>query len=228
MQKLTGNERRQVLVNDAALADRSVDKLEQVGIGVVGIQIRSLAGVYDRSTSNGHKDVGLVELGELDRFLETLVGGLGAGAVVDNKGHVASLEGLDHGLHHGQLGNVGVGHDQDFLGLHVGQIHADLASDTLAKAHSGRGHLEGVLMLHVWHGTLLGVMVVVLVVAVSVGMGGAWPCVGLANCACVRVGGAGAGLVHERDQGRDSRSRVLGDPDSSRHFLDFPWCVIGR
>lgn len=152
-------------------------------------------------------------LRERNSVHKTLVCRLSTGLVVDHKGDIVGLQGLDDNLHDGQLGNVRVCHDEDLLGLHVDQVLAHLAGDTFSESHGRRGHLKGVLVL----GVVVAVVGTVLSVVVVLARGVGCRVVALEDATGLGVGRAGARLVHKRDQGLDRRLGRLRDSDSGGH-----------
>lgn len=203
-------------MDDAALSDRSIHKLQQIRLWVVQVKVGGLASIHDRSTTDGDKDIRLVSLCKIDSILETLVGWFYASLVVHNVVDSVGLKRSDHGLHDGKFGDIGVRHDQDFFGIHVHQILTHFTGDAFTETHGRRGHLKGVLVVLVIGGRVVVVVTAFLsMVVMFAGVAGGGLLV--LESTRVRVSRASTGPVHKRDQGLDRRLGVLSDSDSSGH-----------
>ena len=135
-----GDEGEQFLVDWLALAEWSVDKVEEVGRRVVCVKVHELGGVDDASSSHSQKSVRLICLCEVNCFPNTASlselrsGLLSVDLRIVFRLHQCSLEngevdgfpikGFRHLLHSVQLGNILVRHDADPLGAHVSNIHS--------------------------------------------------------------------------------------------------------
>lgn len=65
-----GDEGEEGLVNGEALAEGGVDEVEEVGVGVAGVQVHELGGVDDGAAADGEEGVGGVGLNEGDGFFD--------------------------------------------------------------------------------------------------------------------------------------------------------------
>lgn len=174
--KRTGDQRRKGLVDDAALSDGGIHKLQQICLWVMQIKVGSLASIHDRSTTDSNKDIRLVKLCKVDSILETLVGWFYPSLVVHHIVDSVGLKGSNHGLHDGKLGDIGIRHDQDFLCFHVHQILTHFTGDAFTETHGRRSHFKGILVILVIDRLLAVVMtafpgMVVMFAAVAAGSG---------------------------------------------------------
>lgn len=67
-----GDERLEGLVDGEALAEGGIYEVEEVGVGVAGVEIHELGGVYDGAAPDGEEGVRLVGLCEGDGFFDAV------------------------------------------------------------------------------------------------------------------------------------------------------------
>lgn len=65
-----GDERRQLLINRATLAEGRIDEIQKIGIGVCGIKVHQLGRINDRAAAHGQKCIWLEGPHPLNCFLD--------------------------------------------------------------------------------------------------------------------------------------------------------------
>ena len=147
-----GDEGGEFLVDWLALAEWSVDEVEEVGRGVVGVKVHELGGVDDASSSNGQKCIGLICLCKVNCVPNTariselssnpvsvdlrIIFRLYQCSLENGKVDGFPVEGFRNLLHSVQLGNILVRHDADSLSAHVPKIHSHFFGASRSKPYA--------------------------------------------------------------------------------------------
>lgn len=159
------DERLQWLVDWPSLSERSIDKVEEVGIWVCCVKVHELGGVNDGTSANSEERVDVLRASPCNCFLDPGVPissclldghekmnsrailGLNHDIGVDLKLNALSAESLTNLPHGIQLVNIGISDNGNPLGAHVLEVHADFLSDARAETNRRGRHLKGILLL---------------------------------------------------------------------------------
>ena len=83
--------------------------------------------------------------GEVDRIKPRLLRRLDAHAVVHHPLHAVRIERVDDGARGRESRDHRIGDDERATDAPIGEIHSQFTRDAGTVAHSGHGHLEGVI-----------------------------------------------------------------------------------